>query len=75
MSLGVGIGLDQPTVRGTANNANSPSRACMARAPDLMRCRCNPRLRYLHYLRYLRFPCFDAIPHVPWPFREKVQAK
>ena len=29
------------------------SRACMARAPDLRRCRCNLRLRYL---RYLRFP-------------------
>ena len=29
------------------------SRACMARAPDLRRCRCNQRLRYL---RYLRFP-------------------
>ena len=29
------------------------SRACMARAPDLRRCRCNLRLRFL---RYLRFP-------------------
>ena len=29
------------------------SRACMARAPDLRRCRCNLRLRIL---RYLRFP-------------------
>ena len=35
------------------------SRACMARAPDLRRCRCNLRLRFL---RAVPFPCFDAIP-------------
>jgi hypothetical protein len=53
VSLGVGIGLDQPTVVGTAQRKKRKSRACMARAPDLRRCRCNLRLRHL---RYLRFP-------------------
>ena len=53
VSLGVGIGLDQPTVRGTANNANNANHARAWPGPDLRRCRCNLRLRFL---RYLRFP-------------------
>ena len=62
VSLGVGIGLDQPTVRRTANNAKKrKSRACMAGAPDLRRCRGNRRLRYLRYSRFrflasMRYP-------------------
>ena len=60
VSLGVGIGQDQPTVRGTANNANhaNHARACMTRAPDLRRCRCNLRLRHL---RYLQFPLLASM--------------
>ncbi len=56
VSLGVGIGLDQPTVRGAANNAKK--RASMARASDLRRCRCNLRLRFLRFpfLASMRYP-------------------
>ena len=59
MCLGVGIGLDQPTVRGTANQITRVH----GQGASLRRCRCN--LRALFALFAVPFPCFDAIPHAP----------
>jgi hypothetical protein len=61
VSLGVGIGLDQPTVRGTANNANHARHGQGARLEAMS---LQPAFAFFA-LFAVPFPCFDAIPHAP----------
>ena len=64
VSLGVGIGLDQPTVRGTANNAKNANHARAWPGRRLEAMSLQPAFA-LFALFAVPFPCFDAIPHAP----------
>ena len=56
----VGFRLDQPTGRGTANNAENANGALARPGPDFRQCRTNLHLRVLRYLRF-PLPCVGAI--------------
>ena len=64
VSLGVGIGLDQPTVRETANNAKTQITHVHGHGARLEAMSLQPAFAFFA-LFAVPFPCFDAIPSAP----------
>jgi hypothetical protein len=64
VSLGVGIGLDQPTVRGPQTTQKTQITRVHGQGARLEAMSLQPAFA-LFALFAVPFPCFDAIPHAP----------
>jgi hypothetical protein len=64
VSLGVGIGLDQPTVRGPQTTQNTQITRVHGQGARLEAMSLQPAFAFFA-LFAVPFPCFDAIPHAP----------